>query len=530
MIGARGVVSVLATAAVAGVAWASLLPPSGARAADEVKRFTLVYNVNNSGYVDVCGCKHKEVRQGSLTRRASFLKQLRATGRPILLLDGGSTLFHIENRVKEAEHAEAVRKARLIVDAYNYMGYQAMAVGAFELAAGMDELLDLAKRAKFPFLSANLANRKTGELYFKPHTILEAGGVRVGVIGLTLDSLTRPYLDEVAPDAELRDPVAAVRKSAAELRDKTDLIIALSHLREETNFEIAKEVPEIRFIVDPFIQYGNPHTWIKDFEWLYPKEGSWLLRSDGQGARMGVVDLEFTSRHPQLVSADYVEELKWLVENGEASDEDKEQLKTLGSNPNRFWFTRVSLEPHHLSDPEIDRLVEAWKKNIDPSAVTAELTGKDDFVTHDRCESCHREQYAFWKKTKHAGAWDALVETGDQHRFDCVGCHSLGYGLAFLDTSKAGNYAGVQCESCHGHVSGHLENPAEHKYGRVERLTCLTCHNEEQTKAEFVYTRAKPLVACPRMSDKRASGAASATEPSSSGAPKLLPVPEKPKP
>ena len=47
----------------------------------EQRKFTLVFNVNNGGYIDVCGCKHKEVRQGSLTRRASFLRQFRATGR-----------------------------------------------------------------------------------------------------------------------------------------------------------------------------------------------------------------------------------------------------------------------------------------------------------------------------------------------------------------------------------------------------------------------------------------------------------------
>ena len=36
------------------------------------RSLTLVYNVNNAGYIDVCGCKHKEGRQGSITRRASF--------------------------------------------------------------------------------------------------------------------------------------------------------------------------------------------------------------------------------------------------------------------------------------------------------------------------------------------------------------------------------------------------------------------------------------------------------------------------
>ena len=27
---------------------------------ETAKKFTLVYNINNAGYIDVCGCKHKE--------------------------------------------------------------------------------------------------------------------------------------------------------------------------------------------------------------------------------------------------------------------------------------------------------------------------------------------------------------------------------------------------------------------------------------------------------------------------------------
>src|SRR5690606_1408959 len=110
------------------------------------------------------------------------------------------------------------------------------------------------------------------------------GDVRVGVIGLTLDTLTRPFLDQVAPNAELLDPIEAARKSVAALRDQTDLIIGLTHVREETTFKIAAAVPEIRFALDPYIQYGSHHTWIKEHEWLLPKEDTWILRTDGQGA------------------------------------------------------------------------------------------------------------------------------------------------------------------------------------------------------------------------------------------------------
>ena len=92
----------------------------------------------------------------------------------------------------------------------------------------------------------------------------------------------------------------------------------------------------------------------------------------------------------------------------------------------------------------------------------------------------------------------SLVETDDQHRYDCIGCHALGYGEAFLDTTAIGKFADVQCESCHGTNPKHLEAPEEHSFERVKRSDCLVCHNEEQTLAKFNFGQAKPIVQCPK--------------------------------
>ncbi len=466
----------------------------------EKGRFTLVYNVNNSGYIDVCGCKHKEVRQGSLTRRSSFLKQLRSTDRKILLLDGGSALFKIGERVKEADKIEAVRKAKLIVEGYNRMGYDAMAVGAFDMAAGIETLRELEKDAKFKLLSANVVDKATGKLLFAPHTVLEVNGLRVGVIGLTLSTLTKVYLSKVAPDIRLADPFEAAQKSFEELRKETDMVIALSHLREETNFELVKKLKGLEIVVDPYIQYGNHHTWIKEEEWLSNREDTVFLRSDGQGARLGVVDIELLKPRQKLASGDRLDELNELVSFNEATSAEKEEYATLRGE-NLYRFARVSIEPHHGTDPEIDFLVEKWKKSVDPAKVAqaVNLSEKKDYTTHEKCKSCHEEQYAFWKTTSHSHALETLKKTEDQHRYDCVGCHSLGYGQAFLNTAEIGNYADVQCESCHGNKPQHMDAPKANAYGKVKRLTCIHCHNKEQTKKTFNYFRSKKQVACPLM-------------------------------
>lgn len=464
------------------------------------KKFTIVYNVNNAGYIDVCGCKHKEVRQGSLTRRASFLKQLKATGRELLLLDGGSSLYALEDRVKEAELPEALRKAELIIEAYNRMGYRAMAVGNFDIAGGLDNLQKLEKKAKFTFLSANLVDKTTGKPYFTPHIILEAAGVRVGVIGITLNTMGKAYLTKVAPDAVVTDPVEATKKSLDELRGKVDLVVSLSHLREETNFELLDKLKEIEIMVDPFIQYGNHHTWIKEDEWFTLHGDTLLLRGDGQGARMGVVDIQLVAPRKPFALLDRQKELAELAASGKASAEEKEELEKFRGK-NLASFQRISLEPHHKPDPEIDLLIEEWKKNIDPSKVArfeVELPHKTDFLTAEKCKSCHEKQYENWKTTKHSTALASLATTGDEHRFDCIGCHSVGYGEAFLDTSKIGNFANVQCESCHGTNPKHVDDPKKFTFSKVTRSECIVCHNKEQTREEFNFFQAKPKVQCPK--------------------------------
>jgi hypothetical protein len=474
-------------------------PAPGTSSGGPSRKFTLVYNVNNAGYWDVCGCKHKDVRQGSVTRRAAFLKQLRATDRKILLLDGGSTLFSVGSRVKDEELGEAVRRAELIVDSYNLMGYHAMAVGAFDLAAGMDHLRKLQSRSKFKFLSANLADRKSGKLYFEPHAVFEVAGLRIGVVGLTIETLTKYYLEKVAPDAQLLDPIAAAKNAIAELRPKTDFVIALSHLRQETNFDLAKQIPELPILIDPYIEYGNHKTWLKDTsEWLLTQGDTLFLRSDGQGARMGVVDIELVGTATKLYSGDRKAELEELVTLKEASDADKAELKSF-EGQDLYRFTMVSLEPHHLTDPDVDRLVALFK---DPAKIVPPPEGplprKKDFLTHVQCKSCHPKQHEWWLGTRHAHAYETLQKTGDHLRFDCIGCHSLGYGQAFLDTRAVENYANVQCESCHGTSPAHAEDPKKHSFPKISRNDCIVCHNKEQTRAEFPYVTVRKRMTCPK--------------------------------
>jgi 2',3'-cyclic-nucleotide 2'-phosphodiesterase (5'-nucleotidase family) len=74
-----------------------------------------------------------------------------------------------------------------MADVMNVMGYDAAAIGNHEFDFGLDGLRERATQSEFPFLSANIRDRTTGDIpdYFLPYVVEEVGGITVGLIGLT---------------------------------------------------------------------------------------------------------------------------------------------------------------------------------------------------------------------------------------------------------------------------------------------------------------------------------------------------------
>lgn len=107
------------------------------------------------------------------------------------------------------------------------------------------------------------------------------------------------------------------------------------------------------------------------------------------------------------------------------------------------------------------------------------------------CALCHDggpggEQYTTWSASAHAGAWNALVEGGNDTNPFCVGCHSVGTRGFDVDGSlDNGGYdeirverlRGVQCENCHKPGSEHPDEDFGSVMVSVAAETCGDCHN-----------------------------------------------------
>jgi 2',3'-cyclic-nucleotide 2'-phosphodiesterase (5'-nucleotidase family) len=228
----------------------------------------------------------------------------------VLILDAGSALM--------GQWVALNSEGRVMVEGMNAMRYDAMAIGQMDLIKGLDALKAREAEATFPFLSANLVGKQTGQAVFKPYTILERQGVRVGIIGLS-DTKLLGFLGLEQQLAAL-DPTDTARRYVAELRDKVDLLIVLSQLGLEPDKLLARAVTGIDVIVG-----GNTRQLMDQAE----RVGNTLIVQQGyNGEWLGYLNATFDAK----------------------------------GAPSSYTARYIALDPSFSDDPELASLVARWNK------------------------------------------------------------------------------------------------------------------------------------------------------------------------
>ncbi|RME09163.1 MAG: bifunctional metallophosphatase/5'-nucleotidase [Ardenticatenia bacterium] len=113
------------------------------------------------------------------------------------------------------------------------MGYDVSAIGNHEFDFGLDVLKARMAEGLITYVAANIVDAETGNIPegFTPYTILDANGVRVGIVGLTTTST--PYTTKPNNVASLRfRPYdETLREWVPRLREEgADIVITLGHI------------------------------------------------------------------------------------------------------------------------------------------------------------------------------------------------------------------------------------------------------------------------------------------------------------
>ncbi|EGG6882973.1 bifunctional UDP-sugar hydrolase/5'-nucleotidase [Salmonella enterica] len=167
----------------------------------------------------------------------SIRKEVAQEGGSVLLLSGGD----INTGVPESDLQDAEPDFR----GMNLIGYDAMAVGNHEFDNPLTVLRQQEKWAKFPFLSANIYQKSTGERLFKPWAIFTRQDIKIAVIGLTTDDTAKIGNPEYFTDIEFRKPAEEAKVVIQELNmnEKPDVIIAATHMGHYDNGDHGSNAP-----------------------------------------------------------------------------------------------------------------------------------------------------------------------------------------------------------------------------------------------------------------------------------------------
>jgi 5'-nucleotidase len=199
-------------------------------------RLALIGTSDLHGYVEGTlvhvhdrGGQQRTVRRGGLPLLGGYLDNLRAR-MPVLLLDAGDMFQGTMVSNQSEGHA--------VVEAYNILGYQAAAIGNHEFdfgpvgpravpsPNGNDDpngaLKARAAEAHYPFLSANLLDKKTDQPVAWPNVHpavkIEVAGIPIGVIGALSEDTPQTTNSLNLRDVSIGKIVPAVLAQAAALR------------------------------------------------------------------------------------------------------------------------------------------------------------------------------------------------------------------------------------------------------------------------------------------------------------------------
>ena len=138
----------------------------------------------------------------------------------------------------------------------NQVGFHATAVGNHEFDSNQYGLAHLITLSAFSTLCANMEPDPKFDMHVKPYQIFDAGGISVGVLGVTaLGSMGTPESHPARlMDIKFMDPLETIKKYEF-LREKCDVVLLLSHLGYETDVKFSAELPWVDIIVG-----GHSHT------------------------------------------------------------------------------------------------------------------------------------------------------------------------------------------------------------------------------------------------------------------------------
>lgn len=179
------------------------------------------YNLNDfHGAVDY-NPSNKEI---GINRLANYFENMTNNNPNTILLSSGD--------MWQGSADSNITRGRLVVDAMNLMGFEAMAIGNHEFDWTDEYLLSNQIRSNFPLLGINIFDQRTQAraAFADASVLIEKTGIQIGIIGTIGSDLESSILTSAVQDYSFVPYTDLVMQESERLRDLgADLIVLLNH-------------------------------------------------------------------------------------------------------------------------------------------------------------------------------------------------------------------------------------------------------------------------------------------------------------
>jgi hypothetical protein len=425
------------------------------------------------GELEPCGCP--SLPYGGFLRRENYLEGLRS-GLPTFHLDAGEMLLKGFSNVGQDRELRARSLARLS----EQVGVDAWAVGPGDLdAMGLETLKSMEGP---PRISATWTDLE-GEWLFPPSAVIERGGIRLGVIGLSARPMSTMHRNSIG----YLDSEEAISRALDGLPGDLDLVVALGSVDDDDAAKAAAMEPDVAALLTTRgATYEEPYR---------PDIGMPLVieaPERGRYVQTAYIRIGASSSFPLSQSSKPNDWRDWIELRARkaAGYEDKElseterRLAKEGDGRNLAYTELVALNRSYDGEAAVSSELEAFKNEALKAAAqraSEPQKGEKGYASASQCARCHSREFARWTLSDHAEAWQSLLLRDEQGNPECIQCHSTGFGkpggLGELVRKQVRKYKAVQCESCHGPMGGHPGDP-EVRPIPIGPETCLECHDE----------------------------------------------------
>lgn len=176
--------------------------------------------------------KYSNESRGGASRIATYLKELKDEigEQNVVFVDNGDILScaPINIYMKNFEKNDTTLAAAVM----NYLGCEVYGIGEGDIAQGKELLSRYTKSMNGTAVCANLVDANSGELIYKPYTVVERSGMKIAFLGLITEWADKYMSKEDFAGFKVENAEAAAKRWIEEIKknENPDVIIGLFHM------------------------------------------------------------------------------------------------------------------------------------------------------------------------------------------------------------------------------------------------------------------------------------------------------------